>query len=96
MIYPVIWTNAALDDLLAIEEFLGEGALAEKVIDNLIARAEQIQLFPLSGTQMVTSQNREYRFLVEGNYKIIYSFRAEKVSIHAIFDTRQDPNKLKI
>jgi len=38
---------------------------------------------------------KEYRFLVEKNYKIIYCFNANLVEVMAIFVTRQNPEKLK-
>jgi hypothetical protein len=34
--YRIIWTNESLDDLLNIEEFLGNNAYADKMIDKLL------------------------------------------------------------
>lgn len=93
--FTTIWTNEAFDDLLQIEDFLGIDK-ASKVIDKIIERTRQLQDFPLSGKIQPTQTRQEYRFLVEGNYKIIYSFRSNKVYINTIFDTRQDPEKLKV
>ena len=36
----------------------------------------------------------ECRFLVQGNYKIIYHVDGEIVFIDAVFDTRMEPRKL--
>lgn len=91
----VIWTNEAFDDLLQIEDYLGYSK-SQKVIDKIIARARQLEDFPLSGKVQPTQTRQEYRFLVEGLYKIIYSYRANKIYINTIFDTRQDPDKLKV
>ncbi len=93
--FTTIWTNEAFDDLLQIEDFLGIDK-ASKVIDKIIERTRQLQDFPLSGKIQPTQTRQEYRFLVEGNYKIIYSFRSNKVYVNTIFDTRQDPEKLKV
>ncbi len=40
----------------------------------------------------------EYRYPVEGNYKIVYKYQSEtqSVDIAMIFDTRKDPEKLKV
>ena len=40
----------------------------------------------------------DYRYLVEGKYKIIYSleYESEVIYIHRVFDTRQNPKKLKM
>jgi hypothetical protein len=40
--------------------------------------------------------NREYRYLVEGNYKIIYSLDDKVLYVEAVVDTRQNPTKLKV
>lgn len=42
--------------------------------------------------------NRGYRYLVEGNYKIVYKvYNEEKeILISTVFDTRQNPTKLKV
>ena len=93
--FTTIWTNEAFDDLLQIEDFMGIDK-ASKVIDKIIDRTRQLEDFPLSGKIQPTQTRQEYRFLVEGNYKIIYSFRNNKVYINTIFDTRQDPEKLKV
>jgi plasmid stabilization system protein ParE len=93
--FSTIWTNEAFEDLLQIEDFLGTDK-ASKVIDKIIDRTRQLQDFPLSGKIQPTQTKQEYRFLVEGNYKIIYSFRSNKVYINTIFDTRQAPEKLKV
>ncbi len=93
--FTTIWTNEAFDDLLQIEDFLGIDK-ASKVIDKIIERTRQLQDFPLSGKIQPIQTRQEYLFLVEGYYKIIYSFRSNKVYINTIFDTRQDPEKLKV
>lgn len=36
-----------------------------------------------------------YRYLIKGDYKIIYSIENDEVIINRIFDTRQNPKKLK-
>ncbi len=35
-----------------------------------------------------------HRYLIEGNYKIIYRIQGKIISITDIFDTRQDPEKM--
>ncbi len=92
----VIWTTAALDDLLDIEDFIGVPSKAEAVIDRIIARAKQLENFPESGRKLSTQAKQQYRYLVEGNYKIIYSYRQTTVYIHTVFDTRRDPGELKV
>ena len=42
--------------------------------------------------------NRGFRYLVEGNYKIVYKVYADdkQILIAAVFDTRQNPTRLKV
>ena len=70
----VIWTTAALDDLLDIEDFRGDPSKAEAIIDRILARARQLENFPESGRKQSTQPKQEYRYLVEGNYQIICSY----------------------
>ncbi|AXE18952.1 hypothetical protein DR864_14935 [Runella rosea] len=84
------------DDLLEIEEFIGQPK-ADRVIENIMERARQLAQFPDSSSiQEMPSHRRSYRFVVEGNYKIIYSFEHNVVQICAVFDTRRDPKNLKL
>jgi len=36
-----------------------------------------------------------YRYLVEGNYKIIYRIKDESIVVDSVFDCRQNPVKMK-
>jgi plasmid stabilization system protein ParE len=97
----VIWSASALVDLETIHDFISEKSqqAAQKITLAILARAKQLETFPESGNkQEVVSDAREYRYLVEGNYKIIYSYRtvAQAVYIEMIFDTRYNSGGLKI
>lgn len=96
MNYQVIWTNAAFDDLLEIEEFIGQPK-ADKIIESIMSRVSYLSQFPEIGAiQEMPSHRRVYRFVVEGNYKIIYSFERSIVQICSIFDSRRNPKNLKL
>lgn len=45
--------------------------------------------------ELLVEREQEFRYLVEGNYKIIYWLESEKAIISAIFDCRQNPQKMK-
>jgi plasmid stabilization system protein ParE len=98
----VIWSTEALVDLETIYYFLAEKSeqAAQRITENILARIEQIETLPESGAiqEILTSTGREYRYLVEGNYKIIYSYRAERqvAYIETVFDTRYNPEKLRV
>jgi toxin ParE1/3/4 len=69
---------------------------AQKMIDKLLKRMQILRNFPLAGAiESLLTHKGEYRYLVEGNYKIIYFVRNEDVIIADIFDTRQNPEKME-
>lgn len=94
----VIWSTEALVDLEVIYDFLAEHSqqAAQNVIEKILSRARQIETFPESGIIQLKSTDKEYRYLVEGHYKIIYRITDQHAYIATIFDTRFNPDKLKI
>jgi plasmid stabilization system protein ParE len=95
--YKVFWTITAIYDLEEIYDFLSAKSVevAEKQIDNILKREEQLKYQPTSGpVQDLQSIKEEYRYLIEGNYKIIYHIQKNIIYIDTVFDTRQDPEKL--
>jgi len=98
----VIWSDEALNDLETIYDFLSENSqpAAQRIVESLLSRTRQLESFPESGArqQTVRSGKNEYRYLVEGNYKVIYRYQTESLAVHitVIFDTRYDPEKSRV
>ena len=94
---PIIWSEESLIDLDVIQDFLSEESLpaANKVVEGIIERVSQLKQYPESGQRQEGLRSKKYRYLVEGNYKVIYSYKQGEVYIHSILDTRQDPKKMK-
>jgi toxin ParE1/3/4 len=98
----VIWSKEALDDLEAIFDFIAEKSTtaATRMIERIIAKSTQLESFPESGPreQSPKNKNMESRYLVEGNYKIIYDYSPTQhaVFVITVFDTRYDPEKIRI
>ncbi len=88
--YLVYWTDEAFNDLLDIEEFLGK-QYSTVVISEIILRTDQLIHFPFSGQEQYLPTKQTYIYMVEGNYKILFSVRDFVVYINSVFDTRQDP-----
>ena len=97
----VIWTNRAINDVVGIALFISKESViaAEKVIYEIFY-CERLFLGEVSfdGPIFNIKDNRafDYHYFIEGNYKIIYYRETEKVFIVRVFDTRQDPDKLKL
>ncbi|HLG34892.1 MAG TPA: type II toxin-antitoxin system RelE/ParE family toxin [Bacteroidia bacterium] len=72
--------------------------MAFGIINKIIDRTETLKKgFTKSGQTEPLLRNKkyEYRYLVDGNYKIIYFENEGVIIISAVFDTRQNPGKLK-
>jgi toxin ParE1/3/4 len=96
--FDVVWTLNARDELELIYEYylLKSEIVAMKIIEGILYRANQLRKFPLSEQYETALKkiNKEYRYLVEGNYKIIYRVSENLVFITDVFDVRQSPKKI--
>ena len=92
-----IWTQKALQQLDALDDYLLENApqYADRIINEIIRTPAELPLFPLKGQVEETLQPAgRYRYLVYSHYKIIYTVRNSDIYIMSLFDTRQDPSKM--
>jgi len=97
----IIWTFKAKDDLKNIYVFLRteiDDSKAFEIVSKIVNRVEILNKMPLAGQKEPKFEKliREYRRLVENDYKIVYHVRGNNIYINRIFDTRQNPKKLRI
>jgi|LakMenE18May11ns_1017448.scaffolds.fasta_scaffold9925242_4 toxin ParE1/3/4 len=94
------WTFFALKCLNEISEYIidqsGSEITANNYVNKLIDRVEQLQNFPNSGQEeeLLAHLNKNSRYLVEGNYKIIYQHLNDKITVTDIFHVKQNPIKI--
>ena len=102
MALKIHWTDFAKKELQNIFEYYKEKAslkvatsLTEKIVKQTLKLSDQ----PKIGSKELSLKERqqEFRYLVYKNYKIIYWINIEKnrIDISDVFDTRQNPIKLK-
>ncbi|NQZ76139.1 MAG: type II toxin-antitoxin system RelE/ParE family toxin [Ekhidna sp.] len=95
----VIWSARSLKDLERAHGLLAEKSsqAANQMIGTVLERVEQLEQFPESGAiELSLSQRKKsHRYLVSGHHKIIYRIEKKSILIVRVFDTRQDPEKLK-
>ncbi len=97
----VIWTNRSINDVVISALYIAKESIsaADKFIDKIFS-SERIFLGEVNFEgRKHFSKNRadlDYRYYIEGNYKIIYYRKMEKVFIVTVFETRQDPDKLNL
>jgi toxin ParE1/3/4 len=98
----VLRSGEALNDLETIYDFLAVNSqpAAQQIVESILSRTRQLESFPESGAklQAMSSSEKEYRYIVEGNYKVVYRYSAESQVVHVavIFDTRSNPEEMKV
>ena len=95
----IIWTDFASNTLSEIYTYYKEVAgenVAKKIKTNIFSTTRQLEKHPYSGQIEKTLEKLEegHRYLVDGNFKIIYKEVKEGILITDVFDTRQDPIKI--
>ena len=72
---------------------------AQKIIFNILLNTEKLEKNPFIGQveDLLNNRKIKYRYLISTNYKIIYAIDEENgyVKIADIFDSRQNPSKIK-
>ena len=100
-IKEIIWTNPAKEDLKNIFDYLAEFSegSAHRVVNRILDRTDMLlkQGFSEMGQRepLLEHKSDVYRYLLEGNYKIIYRAKENRIIIDTIFDARQNPEKLQ-
>lgn len=96
------WSKFSLLQLYKIEDyftFKADKNVAEKIVLAIIEAALYLEKHPELGTLEANLSNNknEYRSLITNFYKIIYYLDkdAKLIQISDVFDTRQNPTKLK-
>jgi plasmid stabilization system protein ParE len=95
----VLWSDFSSDILLDIFAYYKENvcyAVAKNIKTNIFKATKQLIKHPFSGQieESLKHLKEEHRYLVEGNYKIVYKQVEEGILITDIFDARQDPMKI--
>ena len=95
----IIWTDFAIENLKGIYDFYAQKAgkkIANKIKLKIFESTKQLLKNPESGQLELSLENlqQNHRYLVSGNYKIIYRLFDNQIAIVDIFDTRQEPKKI--
>lgn len=100
-IKEIIWTDPAKFDLQEIYVFYSKNVnlhTAEKIIVSIIDYIEILFKNPEAGPceEFLKHKSELFRYLVCGNYKIIYRIKENIIVIDAVFDCRQNPSKMEL
>ncbi|TND09077.1 MAG: plasmid stabilization system family protein [Bacteroidetes bacterium] len=97
----ITWSAFSVKCLEEIRDFIatesGSREIADRYVSKIINRTDQLSRAPESGQEedMLKSFDGDFRYLVEGNYKIIYENTLNGVFILDVFHTRQHPRKIR-
>ncbi|MEA3224185.1 MAG: type II toxin-antitoxin system RelE/ParE family toxin [Thermodesulfobacteriota bacterium] len=82
----VHWTDNALRHLLDIYEYISQNSpfYAERVVDRLTKRSEQIAGFPMSGHNVSEYPAEDIREIIEKPYRIIYRIKPDQIDVLAV------------
>lgn len=85
----VLWTDAALNQLEAIRDYLAQTSpgYARRVVERLVNRSEQIAAFPHAGRMVPEYEIDEVRQIIESSYRLIYLIKEAQVEILAVVHT---------
>ena len=102
MVLKIYWTDFAKQELQGIFDYYKHRAglnIARKLVSGISEVVLSLSTQPNVGQKEELLANRfeEFRYLVYKNYKIIYWINSEqrRVEIVDVFDTRQNPVKMK-
>lgn len=103
MKYEVVWSDFAEKQIDDIHKFYHSKTksldIANRIISRILLAPDSLKHSPEIGQREPALSNRklEYRYIVESNYKLIYTVNKEnrQVRIADVFDTRQSPRKIK-
>ena len=82
----VFWTETAINHLSSIYNYISQTSpqYAQRIVERLTKRSEQIADFPLSGRIVPEFETKQIREIFEGYYRIIYYIKSEQIDILAV------------
>ncbi len=95
----IVWSINATKQLKKIFLYYKDKVsetIAKKIINGIVRKVSILNNNPLIGSkeEMLNHLKHDFRYLLEGNYKIIYFLRNDIITIASAFDCRQNPNKI--
>ena len=87
----VHWTDTAIGHLRSLHAYIGQSSpeYAQRVVDRLTRRSQQIGDFPQSGRIVPEAEFPQIREVLEGPYRVMYHIKSEQVDIIAVIHGSQ-------
>jgi plasmid stabilization system protein ParE len=98
-VYWLQFAEDKLSDIYSYHKMKAGKKIAEKLITGIVDSTINLEEQPEIGQREFSLKKRkeEFRYLVFKNYKIVYwiNYKAGIIEIANVFNTRQDPSKIK-
>jgi toxin ParE1/3/4 len=96
----ILYTKQAIDGLNDSLNFIAPKVSTQKLTeirDNILDTVDSLLINPHSGQiePFLSHFELDYRRIIFSHYKIIYRIEGDIIYITDIFDSRQDPSKMK-
>lgn len=101
MARKIIWSQYAKVQLREIFDYHLAAAseqTALQLVRNIVARVDILVEHPQAGQreELLATYPQQFRYLVEGRYKIVYYNDENSAIIASVFDCRQNPAKIHV
>ncbi len=97
--YKIRWTKKAITQLEKIADYYFEYSptAAQSILNAIFRKVALLEIYPANYPiePLLEQLNKQHRFMICGNYKIIFRVVEQDVFIQVIFDCRQNPKKMK-
>lgn len=97
----VFWSKFAknrLERIFDYYKFKASIKVAHNIVNGVVNQTINLEKTPRIGQveEVIKDDDREFRYLVYTNYKIVYyiNLKTNQIIIANVFDTRQNPEKL--
>ncbi len=87
----VCWTDTAIGHLRSLHAYIGQNSpeYAQRIVDRLTRRSQQIGTFPQSGRIVPEAEHPQIREVLEGPYRIMYHIKPDQVDVIAVIHGSQ-------
>jgi toxin ParE1/3/4 len=88
----VHWTETAEGHLDALYAYIAQDSpeYANRMVDRLTRRSQQIANFPFSGRRVPEYAIDQIREVIEGSYRIIYHIKPDQIDVLAVIHGTMD------
>ena len=96
----IVWTSKAKSQIRDIFDFYSKKVsikLANRIVSEITQKPSVLLKYPSLGQResLLEEVDPRIRYLIQGNYKLIYLPTENEIVIISVFDTRQNPSKIK-